>query len=101
MREEILARVGSVVGQSKEHHDSYSSYSYLWVDDRQIFLGQFLLYGHVVTREEIEQAGEEGIPEEPPTLDKFKKQVDSYEAVYLEVEGFAVSVHFQKGRCMW
>ena len=57
-----------------------------------MFLGQFLIYGHVVTREEIEQSGDEGIQEEPPTLDKFKKQVDSYEAVYLEVEKFAVSM---------
>ena len=57
-----------------------------------MFLEQFLLYGHVLTQEEIEQAGEEGVPEEPPTLTQFKSQVDSYEAVYLEVEKFEVSV---------
>lgn len=92
MREEILSRVSNVISQAVKYRDSYNSYSYLWVDDRQVFLGQFLLYGHVLTQEEIEQAGEEGVPEEPPTLAKFKSQVDSYEAVYLEVEKFEVSV---------
>jgi dynein heavy chain len=92
MREEILNRVNSVVSQSTVYRDSYSTYSYLWVDDRQVFLEQFLRYGHVVTQEEIDEAGDEGVPENPPTLDVFKKQVDSYEAVYLEVEKFVVSM---------
>ncbi len=91
MREEIITRVSSVVTQAAKYRDSYSTYSYLWVDDRQVFLGQFLLYSHVLTQEEIEQAGDEGVPEDPPTLSKFKSQVNSYEAVYLEVEKFEVS----------
>ena len=92
MREEISTRVSNVVTQATKYRDSYNTYSYLWVDDRQVFLSQFLLYGHVLTQEEIEQAGDEGVPEEPPTLNKFKSQVDSYEAVYLEVEKFEVRV---------
>ena len=92
IREEILSRVSSAVAQAIKYRDSYNTYAYLWVDDRQVFLEQFLLYGHVLTQEEIEQAGEEGVPEEPPTLTQFKSQVDSYEAVYLEVEKFEVSV---------
>lgn len=91
MRDEIISRVASVVSQASKYRDSYSSYSYLWVDDRLEFLSQFLLYGHVLSQEEIEQAGDEGVPENPPSLDLFKKKVDSYEAVYLEVEKFEVS----------
>ena len=98
MREEILSRVKSVVSQGTKYQDSYSTYSYLWVDNRQEFLSQFLLYGRVLTPEEIEQAGDEGVPEDPPTLASFKKQVDSYEAVYLEVEKFGVS--FELGKCL-
>ena len=60
------------------------------MDDRQEFLSQFLKYGHMLTQEEIEQAGDEGVPENPPTLAQFKSQVNSYEAVYLEVEKFEV-----------
>lgn len=90
LREEILSRVSSVVSQASKYRDSYTSYSYLWMDDRQEFLSQFLLYGHVLTQEEIEQAGDEGVPEDPPTLNKFKEQVDNYEKVYVEVEKFEV-----------
>ena len=36
---------------------------------------QFLTYGHVLTSEEIEAHAEEGVPENPPTLDMFKEQV--------------------------
>lgn len=90
LKDELLTRVTGVVSQAAVYRGSYGSYSYLWVDDRQEFLSQFLLYGHMLTQEEIEQAGDEGVPENPPTLIKFKKQVDSYEAVYLEVEKFDV-----------
>lgn len=90
MREKILSLVTKVVTEASKYRDSYSTYSYLWVDDRQEFLSQFLLYGRLLTQEDIEQAGDEGVPEDPPSLEKFKKQVDSYEAVYLEVEKFKV-----------
>ena len=57
MREEILSRVSAAIVEVCEYRDSYNSYSYLWVDDRQEFLQQFLLYGHMLTQEEIEAAG--------------------------------------------
>jgi len=73
-----------------EYRNSYENYAYLWVDDRREFLRQFLLYGHVLTAEEIEAAGEEGVAKTPPTLDHFKQQVDTYEKIYNEVEHFPV-----------
>ena len=54
---------------------SFDNYAYLWVDDRNEFMKQFLTYGHVLTSEEIEAHAEEGVPENPPTLDMFKEQV--------------------------
>lgn len=60
------------------------------MDDRQEFLDQFLLYGHVLTAEEIEAAGEEGVPHTPPTLDQYKEQVDTYEKIYVDVNEFEV-----------
>ena len=62
-----------------EYQNSIENYAYLWVDDRKEFLRQFLLYVHVLTAEEIEAAGEEGVTKTPPTLDQFEEQVDSYE----------------------
>ena len=88
MREEMMSRVEKGIQQAAEHLNSYSPYSYLWEDDRQEFLRQFLLYGHVLTAEEIEAAGDEGVPENPPALPNFKEKVDNYEKVYGEVEKF-------------
>ena len=90
MREEIITRVTNASEKATEFQNSFESYAYLWVDDREEFMKQFLLYGHVLTAEEIEQAGDEGIPESPPTLPMFKGQVDSYEKVHAEVEKFQV-----------
>ena len=73
-----------------EYRNSFENYAYLWVDDRQEFLRQFLLYGHVLTAEEIEAAGEEGVAETPPTLSQYKEQVDTYEQIYSAVEQFEV-----------
>ena len=90
MKEEIVSRVTAATDKAIDFRNTYESYAYLWVDDRQEFMSQFLKYGHVLTTEEVEQAGDEGVPESPPTLDKFKEQVDSYEKVYGEVTKFEV-----------
>ena len=50
MRDEILTRVGIAVDQATKHKDSFESYAHLWTDDRQEFLTQFLVYGHVPTQ---------------------------------------------------
>ena len=76
--------------QAQEYANSLDRYGYLWVDDRQEFLRQFLLYGHMLTADEIDAAGEEGVPETPPGLTQFKEQVDGFEAIYGEVEALKV-----------
>ncbi len=43
------------------------------------------MYGHVLTAEEIEASGEDGVPQTPPTLEQYKEQVDTYEKIYNEV----------------
>ena len=50
LRDEILTRVGTAVDQATKHKDSFESYAHLWTDDRQEFLTQFLVYGHVPTQ---------------------------------------------------
>ena len=52
-----MVRVAYGIEQALGHRNSYSSYTYLWADNRQEFLRQFLKYGHVLTTEEIEAAG--------------------------------------------
>ena len=75
MRQELMDRVNTIMTKANEYKDSFSKYSYLWVDDRKEFMKQFLLYNHVLTPEEIEAHAETGVPESPPTLEQFKEQV--------------------------
>ena len=75
MRQELMDRVNTIMTKANEYKDSFSKYSYLWVDDRKEFMKQFLIYNHVLTPEEIEAHAETGVPESPPTLEQFKEQV--------------------------
>ncbi|BFZ02963.1 hypothetical protein BsWGS_06002 [Bradybaena similaris] len=84
MRQELMDRVQSVMNKANEYRNSFDSYAYLWVDDRNEFMRQFLLYNHVLTTEEIEAHADEGVPESPPTLAQFKEQIDTYEKIYDE-----------------
>ncbi|XP_077976399.1 dynein beta chain, ciliary-like isoform X2 [Styela clava] len=85
LRTEIIDRVQVVIETSNEYRNNLEKYAYLWVDDRQEFMRQFLLYNHVLTAEEIEQHADTGVPESPPTLEQFKQQIDSYEQLHEEV----------------
>nr|XP_058139450.1 dynein axonemal heavy chain 9 isoform X3 [Dasypus novemcinctus] len=85
MRSVLMERVQKMMTLCCGYRNTFSQYSYLYVEDRKEILGQFLLYGHVLTPEEIEAHVEDGIPETPPLLHQFKVQIDSYEKLYEEV----------------
>lgn len=78
MKQEVLERISTVINKATEYRNSFDIYAYLWVDDRNEFMRQFLLYNHVLTAEEIEAHVEDGVPECPPTLEQFKEQVRYY-----------------------
>ncbi|XP_026855443.2 LOW QUALITY PROTEIN: dynein heavy chain 9, axonemal [Electrophorus electricus] len=86
MRQLLMVRVERVMAKCWEYRDGFERYAYLYVDDRKEFMRQFLLYGHVLTSDEIEAHAEDGVPESPPTLERFREQVDTYERVYEEVQ---------------
>ncbi|KAM7067437.1 dynein axonemal heavy chain 9 [Molossus nigricans] len=85
MRSMLLERVQRVTALCCSYRDTLGQYAHLYVEDREEVLGQFLLYGRVLTPEEVEARAEEGIPENPPRLPQFKAQIDSYEQLYEEV----------------
>ncbi|XP_044194722.1 dynein heavy chain 9, axonemal isoform X6 [Thunnus albacares] len=86
MRHLLMDRVQSVMATCCEFRNSLECYSYLYVDDRKEFMRQFLLYGHVLTSQEMEVYADDGVPESPPTLDNFREQVDGYEKIYEEAQ---------------
>ncbi|KAM8981229.1 dynein axonemal heavy chain 11 isoform 1-T1 [Sarcophilus harrisii] len=87
-RQEIMSRVSGVITKVLDYRNSLDSYSYLWVDDRMEFMKQFLLYGHPLTAEEMDLQSTEGLPEQPPTIEQFKEQIDIYEALYVQMSKF-------------
>lgn len=86
MRQILMERVKKIMGKCLEYRNTLERYAYLYVDDRAEFMQQFLLYGHILTSEEIEAHAEHGVPETPPALESFRQQVDSYERLYEEVQ---------------
>lgn len=80
MRQDLMDRVTGVMNKANEYRSSFDVFAYLWLDDRNEFMRQFLLYNHVLTAEEIEAHAEEGVPESPPTLGQFKEQVCGFVA---------------------
>ncbi|KAM5150816.1 dynein axonemal heavy chain 9 isoform 1-T1 [Callospermophilus lateralis] len=85
LRSTLMERIQSMMTLCCGYRNTFVQYSYLYVEDRKEILGQFLLYGHVLSPEEMEAHAEDGIPENPPLLKQFKVQIDSYEKLYAEV----------------
>jgi dynein heavy chain len=75
MRENVLNQVVGAMKEAQEYRDVLYKYAYLWQDDRDDFMEQFLLYGKVLSPEEIEAHGEDSVPKNPPTLKDFKEEV--------------------------
>jgi hypothetical protein len=72
-----------------EYSKGFDHHSYLWLENPQAFLKQFLMYSHQLTSEEADivtaaAANEElqGIEESPPTTKHFKDQVIKLAALH-------------------
>lgn len=76
LRQEIMEHVENVLKKAQSYQRQFDGYTHLWLEDRAEFLKQFLLYGRVLTNDEME-AYKAGVlpPESPPTIDQFKEQV--------------------------
>ncbi|XP_056325895.1 dynein heavy chain 9, axonemal [Danio aesculapii] len=95
-RQQVMERVKRIMMKCCEYRNSLECYAYLYVDDRKEFMRQFLLYGHVLTSQEIEEHAEHGVPESPPTLERFQQQVDSYERLYEELQRMEPVMVFER-----
>ena len=89
LRADIQSRVYDAMSAARNYAAEFDEFSHLWNDDRGEFLSQFLAYGHILTAEEIEAAGTEPIPENPPKLADFREQIDSYEDLYAQINSFS------------
>ncbi|XP_060488660.2 dynein axonemal heavy chain 11 [Panthera onca] len=88
VRQEIMNRVADVINKVLDFRNTLDTYAYLWVDDRSEFMRHFLLYGHSMSSEETGAHANEEVPEQPPTLQQFREQIDIYEALYVQMSKF-------------
>lgn len=77
LRQEIMERVENVQKKAINYQTKFDCYTHLWQDDRAEFLRQFLLYGRALTSEEMEACTGDALPDNPPTINNFKEQVNN------------------------
>lgn len=89
MKQDVLDNVDKVIQEAFEFCDNYQSYSYLWLDDRDEYLKQFLTYGRQLNLEEMEllYLNDAHAPKpSPPKMEAFREEIDRFENLYAEVE---------------
>lgn len=79
MREEVSSLVIGAMKVAEEYQDSFERYSYLWVDDLQEFMKNFLIFGHTPTPEELDTLVDDTTPKMLPSLAQFQQQVCALE----------------------
>uniref|UniRef100_H3ASB2 Dynein, axonemal, heavy polypeptide 9 like n=1 Tax=Latimeria chalumnae TaxID=7897 RepID=H3ASB2_LATCH len=88
IHQEIMNRVKSVIVKVEEYHSIFNKYRCLWIDDKTELMRQFLLYGHVLSTEEIELYADYELQKCSPQLEHFKEWISIYENLYNEVDTF-------------
>ncbi|KAF5277248.1 hypothetical protein FQR65_LT00356 [Abscondita terminalis] len=89
MKEDILKNTDEVIKQAFEFSDNFQNYSYLWLDDKDFYMEQFLIYSRQLSPEEFDlvQLKDPCAPEpNPPKMENFREQIDNFEALYVEIE---------------
>nr|CAD7428767.1 unnamed protein product [Timema monikensis] len=89
MKNEILEAVQRVIEEANDFSKGFETYCYLWLDDREQYMLQFLKYGRQLTNDELDLMTMEDstAPEpSPPKMEQFREQIDNYENLYLEIE---------------
>ncbi|XP_058455827.1 dynein beta chain, ciliary-like isoform X2 [Malaya genurostris] len=84
MKDSIINRLIQTVREADEYIQRFDDYNYLWLDDKQSVLEQFLKYGRPLTADEMEMllSADTPLREVAPTLEQFKLQIDSYYDLY-------------------
>lgn len=89
IRADILNSIDKVIEETYEFCDNFQSYSYLWLDDRENYLNDFLTYSRQLGNEELEwlAINDPLAPKPcPPKMEQFREQIDNFENLTTEVE---------------
>lgn len=81
MKTEITEIIESVMENAIEFANGFDGYSYLWLDDSQSYLAQFLAYGRQLSLDEMDLVASNDPSQPPlnvPKINDFKEQVRNY-----------------------
>ena len=96
MQSELLERVTNVGNTSLEYTQRFEQYAYIYEDDREEHLSNFLKTGQHTHGPQPPKAdnpyGEDDDPEEPATLDQFRDAIDKFELTFNEIEKFEPNI---------
>ncbi|XP_067212065.1 dynein beta chain, ciliary [Linepithema humile] len=98
MKDEILTSVATAVEEATDFCSNFEGYAYLWLDDRDVVMQQFLEYSRQLSMEEMDMVAVQdpkGPTKSPPKMDQFREQIDLYESLYLEIEEMDLSKVFR------
>ncbi|XP_034940720.1 dynein beta chain, ciliary [Chelonus insularis] len=100
MKNEILSGVGKAIDEATEFCGIFEGYAYLWLEDRDTVMQQFLEYSRQLTMDEMEMIAmlDPKAPQKAsPRMEQFREQIDLYEGLYFEIEEMKPSRVF----CGW
>ncbi|XP_066247509.1 dynein beta chain, ciliary [Euwallacea similis] len=89
IKADILVNVDKVLEEAFEFSNGFQVYSYLWLDDRDEYLGQILNYGRPLTNDELDlvlMKDPQSPKLAPPKMETFREQIDNFETLFAEVE---------------
>ena len=75
LRQTFIEKVEKVVQSAREYGDGLERFAYLWKENKEESLQNFLNMGDTVSEELHSQ----------PSLEQFKTKIDQYERTYSEV----------------
>ena len=89
IKNNILANVDKMRHEAIEFSNNFDNFSYLWLDNRNEYLKQFLTYGRQLSDAEIELV----ILRDPhapspcdPKMDTFREEIEKFENLYCQVD---------------
>ncbi|KAJ8968781.1 hypothetical protein NQ317_016726 [Molorchus minor] len=88
IKDNILMSITKVIEEAYEYCRNFQGYSYLFLDDRNQYLHQFLNYGRTLTHDEMElvMLDDPACPKlSPPKMEQFREQIDNFENLLNEV----------------
>ncbi|XP_073997627.1 dynein beta chain, ciliary-like isoform X3 [Rhodnius prolixus] len=91
LEKKIIYNSRMVIMTARNYSTYFETYSYLWTENKDLTLKQFLKFSRRLTPEEMlienaeDELGQRLIPLQSPTLDDFKVKIDYYEELYRDL----------------